>query len=86
MLSRLYADAGQFARAETVLAAELPRAANPDLADRIQAEIYGVHIRALDRDGGATSLGSGEALYRATLETPADGSRWPRPIRGSATA
>jgi predicted Zn-dependent protease len=62
-LSRLYADAGQFVRAESVLAAELPRAANPDLANRLISEIYSVDIRAL-RDGGATSLGSGEALYR----------------------
>jgi Tfp pilus assembly protein PilF len=66
MLIRLYGDAGQFARAESYLAADLPRAANLDIAESVQSKIYGVHIRAL-QDGGATSLGSGDALYAAIL-------------------
>jgi predicted Zn-dependent protease len=67
MLSRLYLEAGQFLRAESILAAELPRAANPEIARRLTAEIFSIDIRAL-QEGGATSLGSGPALYGSTRD------------------
>jgi tetratricopeptide (TPR) repeat protein len=58
------ANTGSFARAEAIYLAELPRAANPQVALEVRLAIHRVRVDAIHAQA-STSLGQGLALYRA---------------------